>query len=88
MPFQAGEEELWYATVKFTGAAKDSDHVKKLESEYATVVVNTPDPDPTLLDQDFVVGESSDICIEEWIICLSNQKSLFCSMLFYMLSSF
>ncbi|KAK2827414.1 hypothetical protein Q7C36_018340 [Tachysurus vachellii] len=46
-----GEEELCYATVKFTGGDKDSDHLMKFgtNSEYATVVINT-DPSTPQLD--------------------------------------
>ncbi|XP_060790844.1 uncharacterized protein LOC132894746 [Neoarius graeffei] len=63
----AGEEELWYTTVTFTGAAKDSDHVTKFDpkSEYATVVINTPDHSTSQLDHVDNVDKSNDICIED-----------------------
>ncbi|MCI4386728.1 hypothetical protein PGIGA_G00065770 [Pangasianodon gigas] len=62
-----GEEELWYATVKFTGAGKDSDHVTKFDpkTEYATVVINTPDHGTPQLDRVDNVEESNEICIDD-----------------------
>ncbi|MCJ8740955.1 hypothetical protein PDJAM_G00064950 [Pangasius djambal] len=62
-----GEEELWYATVQFTGAAKDSDHVTKFEpnTEYATVVINTPDHGTPQLDRVDNVEESNEIHIDD-----------------------
>ncbi|TTK94553.1 tRNA (cytidine(32)/guanosine(34)-2'-O)-methyltransferase [Bagarius yarrelli] len=39
-----GEEDLFYASVKFTGPAKNSDRVTfDPKSEYATVLIKTPD---------------------------------------------
>lgn len=59
---QAGEEELWYTTVKFTQEPKDSGHVTKCDSksEYATVVINTPDHGTPQLDRVTNVEELRD----------------------------
>ncbi|KAM9451588.1 uncharacterized protein Hap1MRO34_021880 [Clarias gariepinus] len=63
----AGEEELWYATVKFTGVAKDSDHVTPFDpkTEYSTVVFKTPDTSTSQPDSVVNVEESNPISIEE-----------------------
>lgn len=68
MLFQAGEEELWYSTVKFTQEANDSPHVTQLDpkSEYATVVIDTPNlGTPRLSHVDNTAEEAQDIFAED-----------------------
>lgn len=69
--FQAGEDDLWYTTVKFTREADDSEeHVTKFDpkSEYATVIINTPDLGAARPDSGDDLEEARDIRLEEWIV--------------------
>ncbi|KAI5096453.1 putative tRNA (cytidine(32)/guanosine(34)-2'-O)-methyltransferase [Silurus meridionalis] len=63
---KAGEEELWYTTVKFNKEAKNPDQMTNFDqkSEYATVVIKTPDRRSLQLDLADEAEESNEICID------------------------
>ncbi|KAI5625118.1 hypothetical protein C0J50_15233 [Silurus asotus] len=62
----AGEEELWYTTVKFNKEAKNPDQMTNFDqkSEYATVVIKTPDSRSLQMDLADEAEESNEICID------------------------